>query len=812
MIIKRFTQAALSTGLLSILTLTAHAEDLIANCSAPSTASRLDWVPASQLTPEQLANVRSSCCGAYIPPTSYSERAVTQGDNGPLLAGSDTSRLEDGGNTSVMEGNVFVRQGARELTADLARINQVENRAELSGNVSFREPGVLLIGQRASVTMSEGAATIEEAEFVIHESGLRGRASAIQLSNADSLSLVDGGFTSCEPGNEQWYLKSDSVELNNTTGLGTVKNATFEVLGVPVLYVPWLQFPIDDRRMTGMLFPELKVGSDGVDVSAPIYLNLAANYDATLTPRYIADRGAGLEVETRYMNRFQHTALSTAYWEQDKDYNDSRWLFGVQHRGGSNEAWYTKVDYQQVSDINYFRDLGTYGLDIEAKTNLAQHTAVGYQTDIYHVGIETRKYQAISVTTQNRYRQMPHVFIKANYPFYTGLNVGFDLHNTHFRAYDNLNIDEGQRNTGSVFASYQKDWMPGYLEIGNAFHVASYDLDTFGQGTTTTQVAQSAIPVSYIDGGLFFERYDRNAFASVSLEPRLFYSYVPYEYQSDQPLFDTTLPLQTYQELFDPYRFSGSDRIGDNNRLTLGVTSRFIDSQSGREWLTLGVAQAFYFENRYVSLQDRLTADVIDDPSLLANITEEESLELEYLRRSKSDIMFDGQVSLAEKWSLSSSLNWDTTDNQINQTASYLQYSKYGEALANIGVVYQRRGTDISNISGQLIDRNTYQTNLSMYAPISDTNWAAFGSWTHDITYSRRIDFMAGIEYDSCCWRVALAYQQWVESGTAAEIDQLSERSAIRLQIELKGLGSGQSPVDKLISSIYGYKDYDENN
>jgi LPS-assembly protein len=175
-------------------------------------------------------------------------------------------------------------------------------------------------------------------------------------------------------------------------------------------------------------------------------------------------------------------------------------------------------------------------------------------------------------------------------------------------------------------------------------------------------------------------------------------------------------------------------------------------------------------------------------------------------------MMFDGQVNLFDEWWISSNLNWDTTDNQINQTASYLQYSKYGEALVNLGVIYQRRGQGINATTGKVIDRNTYQSNLSVYAPIADSNWSAFGSWTHDITYSRGIDFMAGIEYDSCCWRVAVAYQKWVESGTAAEIDQLSERSAIRLQIELKGIGSGQSPVDKLISSINGYTDYDENN
>lgn len=804
---KRFT----TTALLSCA-LTASWAIAADSCEAPS-SSALDWVPLSEMTSEQRARVASQCCGGFVVPQAYQERidqfSDVDIDSLPLEAGSDASLLEDGGETSVMEGNVFVRQGTRELTADSARITRSANAAELTGNVTFRDPGVLLVGDRALVKMNEGEAEIDNAQFVLHETGLRGYAAAIRISEANSLTLNDGGFTSCEPGSEDWFIKSEDVDIDTEAGRGTVTGATVEILGVPVFYLPWAQFPIDDRRMSGFLVPEFSISSDGPDFSAPYYLNLAPNYDATITPRFIADRGAGLESEVRWMNEHQHIALSGAYWERDRIYDSNRWLGGVQQTGGVGDHWYSKIDYTRVSDIDYFRDLGTYGLEVRARSNLKQFGAIGYQTDYIHAGIEARQYQAISVTTQNRYRQLPHVWAAFSYPILDGLRASFRVDATEFEAYDNLNLDEGNRAMATAELLWRKEWLPGYLEASSSIYAKYYEDTAIVIGDDTIN---STSAIHHIEGGLFFERFQPDSDYSWVIEPKFHYNYAQYIDQSSQPIYDTTQPLQTYESLFRTNRFSGGDRVGDDNRFTLAATTRVINNNNGQEWLSFSVAQGFYNGNRYVSLSPRLTKEVIDNPSLLPDITDIEQLELDSLTQSRSDLMLKTDVALGREWSFTSDLNWNTSIGRINQSANYLQYSKYRQALVNVGMIYQRRGETVNIITGQLTDRDTWQSHVSAYIPLTENGWSLFGRWTQDLTYSRQIDFLTGFEYESCCWRIALAYQRWVDPGTGTEIDDLDQRSSIRFQVELKGIGSGQSSVDKLLSGIYGYQNYEENN
>jgi len=193
-------------------------------------------------------------------------------------------------------------------------------------------------------------------------------------------------------------------------------------------------------------------------------------------------------------------------------------------------------------------------------------------------------------------------------------------------------------------------------------------------------------------------------------------------------------------------------------------------------------------------------------------MTDIERLEHEFLTQNRSDLMLKTDVALGHEWRFSSNVNWNTSGGRINQSANYLQYSKYREALVNVGMIYQRRGETVNVLTGLLTERDTWQSQVSAYVPISEDGWSLFGRWTQDITYSRQVDFLAGFEYESCCWRVALAYQRWVDPGTGTEIDALDQRSSIRFQVELKGIGSGQSSVDKLLSGIYGYQNYEENN
>jgi len=774
--------------------------------------SNLDWVPYSELSPIQQAALGTGCCGAYVVPPEYQLLVDSSTNTDSINIDAEDSSIEDGGNTTVLIGNVQIRQGPRLISAQRATISKDQDNGSLSTDVRFRVPGMLLAGEHAEITLSDGNAAVYNSSFVVHETGLRGSADRIGINEAKTLDMINGGVTSCSPGDDSWYLASDEISLDSESGLGTVKHATLELNSVPVLYIPWAQFPIDDRRMSGMLFPSISGGSDGLDISVPIYLNLAPDYDATLTPRYIAERGTGLESEFRYLTQNQMTVVSGAHWNHDDLTQTSRWLIGLDHDGGEDQNWYSKIDYAKVSDIDYFRDLDTYGIDVSAQDNLRQHAAVGYKTDAIHLGVELNQYQALSVTTQNLYRELPRTWIEVNQNVFFGVNISGGIESTEFKAYRGLDLDEGRRNNAFLQASFNREWLPGYIRAGTRIDSVQYDITQAPNGLAGDDKFHTTVPRFWAGGGLYFERLSHGEEDSIVLEPELFYVYAPFRDQSNAPLFDTTLPYQTYKSLFNERHFTGGDRLGDSNRVTLGTKARFINNLTGDEWLTLGVAQAFYLEHRQVALQNRLTPDVVNGSTHLPDLSDGEKLELETMRRNQSDLIFNSRIRLNDQWNWTSEINWDTSDDQVNRNASYLQYSKYREALVNIGLIYQRNSQTPDNITGILTDRDTYQTLVSAYVPIGDQGWAAFGRWVYDVTYSSNLDFLGGIEYDTCCWRVALGYQVWVDSGTASEIRELEDRSAIRFQFELKGIGSGLSAVDRLLSSISGYDDYEKNN
>jgi len=546
-------------------------------------ANTLDWVPYSQLSPRQQAAIGTGCCGAYVVPPEYQLLIDSAPDTSSISIDADDSSIEDGGNTTVLSGNIKIRQGPRVITAQRATISKDQDNGSLSGDIQFRVPGMLLAGERAEITLSDGNAAVFNSSFVVHETGLRGSADRIGVNEAKTLAMINGGVTSCSPGDDSWYLASDEISLDSESGLGTVKHATLELSSVPVLYIPWAQFPIDDRRMSGMLFPSISGGSDGLDISVPIYLNLAPNYDATLTPRYIADRGEGLESEFRYMSEQQLTVLSGGHWNYDDLTDTSRWLIGIDHDGGEDQNWYSKIDYAKVSDIDYFRDLDTYGIDVSAQDNLRQHAALGYKTDSVHLGVELNQYQALSVTTQNLYRELPRTWIELNQHVMFGVNISGGIESAEFKAYRGLELDEGRRNNAFVQATFSREWLPGYVRAGSRIDSVQYDIDQASNGLATEDKFHTTVPRFWAGGGLYFERLSHSEENSIVLEPELFYVYAPFRDQSAAPLFDTTLPYPTYKSLFNERRFTGGDRVGDNNRITLGTKARFINNLTGDE-------------------------------------------------------------------------------------------------------------------------------------------------------------------------------------------------------------------------------------
>lgn len=361
--------------------------------------SHLDWVASSG---------QGFCAGYYQAPEFIDNRPLD--DSIYLEAGQTSTQL---GGLTQLEKGVNLQHENRLLNANYAELDQDKNHATLEGNVSFREPGLLIRGSKAQTNLNSKETQIHDALFVMHEQSMRGGANRFVRLQDERLKLEEGYFTYCPPGDTSWQVNADTLTINKEEGFGTAKHASLEVAGVPILYVPYFSFPIDDRRRSGFLYPSISISSNnGLELGVPYYFNLAANYDDTVTPRLFTERGLQIENEFRYLNDWSLNRLSTAYLPNDREYNDDRWLLGLEHNSQNSGRWQSKVDFTRVSDKDYYDDLDTM-LDVSKEDHLQQTAEVRYNGDGYMALARVQSYQTIS-DDKSPYRRLPQIIAQGS--------------------------------------------------------------------------------------------------------------------------------------------------------------------------------------------------------------------------------------------------------------------------------------------------------------------------------------------------------------------------------------------------------------
>lgn len=790
----------------------------------PATAAEhpLDWVPLAELDDEQRRQVQPGCCGAYIEPARRGPEASLLPEDAPLRASADTTEAE--GSVAMLTGDVQIAKGKRQVRSDRARIDRESHLVVLEDNIRFREPGVLLLGDRAQLNTQTQEVQLDHTTFVLHESRARGSAERFQRDDQGVIYIDNATYTTCEPASDTWRLRAARIRIDADGRFATAHHARVEVQDVPVLYTPWIRFPIDDSRATGLLFPRVAFGDEnGLDYAQPIYLNLAPNYDATLTPRYVQERGSMLEAEFRHLSALENTVLSGAWLGDDDGGNDSdedanpdsgkrrfegedRWLVGASHLGGLGRAWSTQVDYTKVSDLDYFQDLGASTLEANSQAHLLQRFAAGYRLPHWQLNVARVEYQTIAEDLERQYQQLPRIDLDGDYRFDSlDLLLSLDHQYTVFDHDDDRRIT-GNRLRTDYGLTWDRRWAWGYLRPGAKLKHIGYDLDdpVLPGGDESPSVT---VPVADLDAGLYLERDTRRLFKGYTqtLEPRLYYLNAQFEDQTDLPDFDTSDLTFSYQQLFRDDRFSGGDRIGDADQLTLGLTSRLLDPR-GVELVRGSIGRIQFFDDRYVSLEPTFTKSFLESlssPQALADATKRETARR--LLRDESPFAAEFAARLSNYWRLQSDLLYSEQDDKVDKGAVSLRYQR-DRRLFNASYRYTRQSPRL--VGAELIDSDIEQTDLSGYLPLSP-QWALVGRWNHDFTNSRELEVLAGFEYDSCCWRLSLLARRWLdrEDDLLIPEEELEYDQGIFLQVQLKGLaGTGAQVENILVDSIYGYE------
>jgi LPS-assembly protein len=677
-----------------------------------------------------------------------------------LQAGQLEAALGDHPTTS-MSGGVVLRRGDRLAGAETARYDPLLKALILAGGVRYEDPDSLILSNSAEFAYESGRIRFEGAKFEIGSNNARGAASVLEINQDGRLQLLDVGYTTCPPESNDWIIEAGEIELDTVTGVGKARKVRLRFHGVPILYAPYLSFPITDARKSGVLTPEIgSTGRSGNELSIPYYWNIAENYDATMTPRLLTDRGLQVGTEFRYLFANSDGNLDVEYLPNDNKFNDNRHQIGFQHQTLFQNGWRNQIDIRDVSDSQYYEDLGG-SIGISSITHLNRSLHFDFFGKHWSLLGRVQDYQTIdsAIEPENRpYRRLPQIYARGYWPdSVLGLTYSLDTELVYFDR--NVGVTGWRLNAAPQIALPIEK--PGWF-ITPAVVVdhTQYDLDNRMAGLDGNP--RRTVPIASLDTGLYLERSMNSGRRVQTLEPRLLYVHVPFREQSGLPVFDTITPDLNLVQLFRRNRYLGVDRIADTDQLSIGVTSRIIDVNSGRELMSATIGQALYLSQQRVALPG-------ESPIISAS----------------SDYIAEIRVLISDNLNFDVGHQWSGGEGGTTQSEARLQYRPQSNKILNLAYRFRRGSLE--------------QGDVSWSWPLSQS-WNFVGRYNYSFRDNEMLEQFYGLEYESCCWGLRLVSRRHISKRDG------TRDSSIGLQLVLKGMTSVGTAADKLLErGILGY-------
>jgi LPS-assembly protein len=732
---RRERSSRLAAAIASCLALGAAADD----CPAPARSSgegRPAVVPKSETT---LGDT----------PIEYEADGVDATRDGKML----------------LKGDVLIKQGERTLKTRDALYDSQSQSVSVDEEVEYADPDVKVSGTSARVDQV-GGATFEGAKFELNDINARGAADHIQITRENQLKLRGVRYTTCPVGEEDWVLRADDIDIRQRAGLGFGRGVRLDFKGVPILYTPFISFPVGDQRKSGFLFPTLGTSTrSGSSLAVPWYWNIAPNYDATFVPTYFSKRGAKLDTEFRYLTDAGRGTLEAQYLPDDAEFGAERSYLHFVDRSDFTDTLRLDIDAENVSDSAWFEDfgLGPEGTSISYLNRSANLT---YLTQHWLAVLRAQNFQTIDdvgIPPELRpHTLLPQLAVHAGFPDQLGgLQLGFDLEVGDFAHNYEDRVATGWRLDAQPEVRLPLRGAGMYLVPSASWRYTAYRLDNLAPGADDSPTRTT--PIASVDGGMVFERLSGSRQQRLTtFEPRFMYLYVPYRNQDALPVFDTAPADLNLVQLFRTNRYVGADRLSDANQVSIGVTSRLIDAENGKQFISGTVGQAYYFDEPRVALP----GEVLDDPEF-------------------SDIIAELDVTAFGDWNISMGVQWDPGETRSEKGDVQLQYNPEYDRVVNLG--YRFRRGNIEQVDG------------SVAWPIGN-KWSGYARLVYSLEDKKSLDQFAGLEYRSCCWRVRAVARRYVSDRTG------DTDTSFLLQLELNGLSSVGVGADAFLErSIRGY-------
>lgn len=692
------------------------------------------------------------------------------------------------GKESVAEGSAELHRGTTAVYADwLKYIEQTED-VEARGRVRIEREGDVITGPSLKYRVNDATGTFEQPVFTlaprkrqnIQAITGRGHARMARFEGEDKYRLFDAFFTTCEPGNSDWYMAVGELDLDYARNVGTARNATIYFMDVPVMKAPYMDFALDNQRKSGILPPLIGTsGKNGSEITLPYYFSLAPNRDLTVAPRFMQKRGVQLGGDLRFLERYFHGEAKAEVLPHDTVLQQSRSAVSLVANYHQPGLMIGALNLNHVSDDNYFRDLSSR-MSIAAQTTLPREGYLTYFGAWWNGGWwnATGRFQSFQVL-QDASRSIPVPYWRApQLALNAGkqdVGVGFDFNLAgevvDFRHPTNV---VGLRSTAYPSLSLPIITAGSFLTPKIGLHSTHYVLDPNGNvpaiipGTAQFRASSGALsrtlPIFSVDGGLIYERGARWQGQDLiqTLEPRAYYLLVPHRDQGRIPLFDTAVADFNTAQVFSENSFVGGDRISDANQLTLAVTSRLLYTATGQEAVRATVGQRYYFKDQQVTLDSTTMPRTYRSSDWLAALS----------------------GRLAQRWTAESALEYNSRENRAER--------------ATVGVRYQPELLKTLNMSYRYLRDRLNQFDVSSQWPLG-RGWYGLGRLNYSLKDARIVEGLAGFEYNGDCWIGRVVLQRFaVAAGNATQ--------TIFLQLELNGFSRiGSNPFEALKRNIPGY-------
>lgn len=688
-------------------------------------------------------------------------------NEGPALADGAIELSSGEGEISLtgrseLSEDVIVRYGDQYLRANTAIFDPAQQRLELSGDVEYSGIASVVRGGGARFDYGRGEIEFTDSKFALPDGRGHGEAGQFALSANGLIRLGEVDYTSCPAGNEDWLIRAKSIDLDTANGIGTARKLRLEFRGVPILYAPYLSFPISDARKSGFLIPDFGTSANnGTELSIPYYWNIAPNYDLTVTPRLLTKRGLELDTRFRYLSRRSEGFIDVQYLPNDSDFNADRTYVTLDNTSDLAGGWRVKLDAQDVSDINFFEDLGD-GQSSASTTFLNRNLSVQRPGKTWFLGASLESFQVLdpSISDSDKpYRRLPEIVVNGHWPGLQGM-VDLQLEN-QLTYFDRDNGATGWRLHSRQALSLPIERNGLFLIPEAAFQYTTYKLSDQLAGTDSSP--HRAMPSFSLDAGARFERKLPGERGLIqTLTPRILYAHTPYRDQNDIPVFDTIEPDFNLVQIFRKSPFVGIDRIPDIDQISIGITSRILNPKNGQALVSATLGQTRYLSAQGVSL-----------PGSPARTSE------------SSDYVAEIEIQLLRHWNFDIGHQWSSDDAKTVKSEFRLQYQPDAGKVLNLAYRFREASLE--------------QADLSWSWPIGE-RWNFVGRYNYSLRDKTTLERFVGLEYESCCWAVRVLSRRYIRrrDGTAD--------SSVAIQLELKGLTSVGDPADKRLErGILGY-------